>query len=295
VARLPGGEEVPVGAGLTLVCPACRRFSERGLELFTVEPDGADFLKCAGCGQRWPVREGIPVFHRDADFSLPLFGDDAPSLALDQPESSPLPHALAQLSSYLNADVSQLLAKLRERPRVANSLELGCSVGLTLADGSVGLDRSAPALQAAAKLIDGGVDYWRRVSGRRYERTSLRREPLRNVRLVCADALDPPFVPGSFQRVAAFNLLDNVSSPRALLHHMHQLCEEGGEILLSTPYAWRDGIVAPEERLDGPEGLRSEVRSLGWTIEDDCDLRWSVPHDSRAETVYLVHYLRARR
>jgi SAM-dependent methyltransferase len=118
------------------------------------------------------------------------------------------------------------------------------------------------------------------------------------VQLVCADALDAPFPPGSFERVVALNLLDNVPSPRALLHHLHLLAAPGGEIVLSSPFAWRDGIVEANERLAGPDpasALHEEIRQLGWRIEDSGDIAWTLRRDARSASVYQVHYLRARR
>jgi hypothetical protein len=104
--------------------------------------------------------------------------------------------------------------------------------------------------------------------------------------------------PGVFGRVVALNLLDNVSSPRALLNHLHLLAAPGAEIVLSSPFAWRDGIVEPGERLAGPDpaaALREEMRQLGWRIEDSGDLAWTLRRDARAASAYRVYYVRARR
>ena len=49
---------------MDLVCPACRRHTERGLELYTVDRDG-DLLRCRGCAREYPVLDGIPVLLRD--------------------------------------------------------------------------------------------------------------------------------------------------------------------------------------------------------------------------------------
>src|SRR5258708_21336640 len=53
---------------------------------------------------------------------------------------------------------------------------------------------------------------------------------------------------------------------RSLLHHIHQLAAPSGEILLASPYAWRDDVVDSAERLAGADPaavLRDEVRALG--------------------------------
>ena len=40
---------------MQLICPACRKQTERGLELFSVEPAGPGLLRCQGCARTYPV------------------------------------------------------------------------------------------------------------------------------------------------------------------------------------------------------------------------------------------------
>lgn len=301
---------------MQLICPSCRRHTDRGLELFTLEPVGSQGLRCTGCGKVYPVVEDIPVLLRDlsqAD-ALGLFAplhtpEVLAALAEAGPDGAPLPHLVDQLSSYLPSwerGFEAIAAKLRGRPRVPLALELGCGVGRALfelsagADAVIGLDRSGAFLRAARTLLGGAeLPYALRMSGRSYTRAAVRaRAAVDNVRLVCGDVLDPPFAPGQFDRVVALNLLDAVRSPRALLHHLHQLAAPGAEILLASPYAWRDDVVDPGERLGGEDpasALRAEVAALGWSIDDEAELEWTLRRDARASSVYRTHYLRARR
>jgi len=154
-------------------------------------------------------------------------------------------------------------------------------------------------LRTARRLLRGEeLPYARRMAGREYLQASVRGEAAPNAQLVCADAMDAPFAPGVFDRVVALNLLDNVPSPRALLHQLHLLTAPGGEIVLSSPFAWRDGIVDAGERLAGvdpAEALGEEMRKLGWRIDDSDELAWTLRRDARSASAYRVHYVRARR
>lgn len=260
----------------------------------------------------------MPVLLRDLSqleqFGLVSLEPEALALlAAAGPDGSMLAHGVEQLSTYLDSswgDLAQprlepgfaaLASRLAAGPRVAAAVELGCGVGRGLASLQaelvVGLDQSLAALRVARRILRGvPVPYARRTSGRSYEIALLQALARPGVELVCADALDPPFAPGTFARVAAMNLLDNVRAPRALLHHLHQLASPEGELLLATPYAWRDGIVDEGERLDGPDALRAELLALGWTaVDEELRVPWTLRRDDRTATRYEVHFLRARR
>ena len=121
--------------------------------------------------------------------------------------------------------------------------------------------------------------------------------------LVCGDALDPPLVPGVFGRVVALNLLDAVASPRQLLSVLDGLCRPGGEIIMSSPYAWQSSVMADHERLGGADpaaDLAALLRggtelSARYAIEDEADLVWTLRRDARATATYSIHYVRARK
>jgi SAM-dependent methyltransferase len=280
--------------------------------VYTVDREGP-LLRCRGCAKAYPVIDGIPVLLADPDplgFFAPLAEVEVlATLAAAGPDGAPLPHLVEQLSSYLPAWESGfegLALKLRDRPRVHRALEIGCGVGrglYELAPGAevvYGLDRSGAFLRAARQLLAGeDLPYARRMAGRSYVRAVVKAPaPVHNVELVCADALEPPFLPEQFDRVVALNVLDSVRSPRALLHHIALLTRPGGEILLASPYAWRDDTVPLEERLgtsDPAAALREEVRKLGFSIEDEAEIPWTLRRDARALSLYQTHFLRCRR
>ena len=327
-----------------MVCPACRKWSERGIELATLEvesrsrTDGEELvegvLRCTECARRFAVVDGIPVLlceggeaHMLGLLSQPLDPEVAAVLAEPGPDDAPLPHALAQLGSYLDSQwgdrsdpppggpsppsgFAALARKLRELSsvRVPLCLELGCGVGRGLsalargAEVVVGVDKSPWALRLARRILRGEeVRYPRRAAGQTYLPATVRaqKDAAPGAQLICADAVAPPFPPSTFQRTVALNLLDSVRSPRELLHHLDQLTAPGGDIAVASPYAWRSGITDEHERLGGADpaaALRTEAARLGWTIlEDDDQVPWTLRRDARSASLYAVHWLHARK
>ena len=290
-------------------------------------------LVCTGCARRFPVVEGIPVLLREmGDAHLlgllgqPIDPEVAAVLAEPGPDDAPLPHALAQLGSYLDSQwgdrsdppprgpspswgFEALARKLRDlaSARVPLCLELGCGVGRGLsalargAEVLVGVDKSPWALRLARRILRGEeVRYPRRVAGRTYLPATVRaqQDEAPGAQLICADAVAPPFPPGIFHRVVALNLLDSVRSPRELLHHLDQLAAPGADIAVASPYSWRSGITEETERLGGSDpaaALRSEATQLGWSVVDEAEVPWSLRHDSRSATLYSVHWLHSRK
>lgn len=325
----------------TLVCPGCRVHSDRGLELRTLTRRGA-LLVCE-CGRRYPVLDGVPLVMADPtqyvigelgaliEGEVPL--DVAEVLAETGPDDAPYARLLEHLSIYLDAHwgdratpppdgpaprwpLEALAAKVAARAAapVARAVELGCSVGrivAALAAGAthvVGLDLHMGALRRARRLLAGEpLRYGRRVAGRHYAAAELTAGEHAvaddRVTWVCADALDPPLVPEQYDRVVALNLLDSVRRPRQLLSVLDGLCAPGGELLLSSPYAWQSAIVDESERFGGADPaaalcdlLRSghDLRAR-YHIEEQAELPWTLRKDARSAVSYQVHYLRARK
>jgi hypothetical protein len=75
------------------------------------------------------------------------------------------------------------------------------------------------------------------------------------------------------------------------------LCEPGGELILSSPYAWHSAITPDDKRFGGADPAAALVAHLtaGFAIEEEADLAWTLRRDSRCEVTYRVHYLRARK
>jgi len=331
---------------LVLVCPGCRTRTADRLDLRTLEPRG-DVLVCA-CGRRYPVVAGVPIVMADPAAYLraeaaTVVERDLPAevielLVAGGPDDAPYPRLVEHLSIYLDAHwgdraepspdgpgagfgLGAIAGKIAERAghRVELAVELGCSTGRIVAelaagaDRVAGLDLSFGAVRRARRLLDGErVEYPRRVVGRRYTAARVaagdRAVPADRRLLVCGDALDPPLVPGVFGRVVALNLLDSVASPRQLLAVLDGLCQPGGEIIVSSPYAWQSSVMADHERLgwcatdaaDPAAGLTALLRAgtglaARYEIEDEAELPWTLRRDARSVASYSIHYVRARK
>jgi uncharacterized protein YbaR (Trm112 family)/SAM-dependent methyltransferase len=313
-----------------LVCPSCRTLSGDRLDVRTLERAG-DLLVCE-CGRRYPVIDGVPLVVKDtgaylrADLATVVERDLPPAVAAelvaDVPDDAPYARMLEHLSIYLDAhwgdraeptpdpawSLAPFIERIRALPRVAHAVELGCSVGRVLAElpaeRATGIDLHFGAVRRANRLLAGEtLPYARREIGRHYSTASARGIATTGRQLVCSDALDPPLLPDVFDRVVALNVLDSVASPRQLLSVVDGLCAMGGEIILSSPYAWQSSVVHEGQRIGGADpaaalaailcegaGLRAAYR-----IEDDCEISWTLRRDARSSVTYRTHYIRARK
>ena len=288
------------------------------LDLRTLARRG-DLLVCE-CGRRYPIVDGVPIVMQDpggylASGTLAVIERDldpevAALLVADVPDDSPYAHLLEHLSIYLGSQwgpgLAAVIDKLAALPRVDDAVELGCSVGriarelARTANRVVALDLQFAAVRRARRLLAGeSLAYARRIVGRHYETARIAAgERVPNVTFACADALDPPLVPGAFDRVVAVNLLDSVRSPRQLLAVLDGLAAPRGEVIVTSPYAWQSSVMADAERLGGADpaaAVISHFREAGYTLEDEAELPWVLQRDARTTISYRIHYVRARK
>ncbi|HEX4462741.1 MAG TPA: methyltransferase domain-containing protein [Polyangia bacterium] len=263
-----------------------------------------------------------------------LHPETAALMAAAGPDDAPYPWLVEHLSVYLDAHwgdratpppdgpsppfgMAAIAAKLAALPPRGLTVELGASAGRGAwelarvnADAPVvapviAIDLQFAALRRARRLARGqALAYARRVAGRHYTTATIA-APLATPALgfVCGDALDPPLVPGAFDRVVALNLVDAVSAPPQLLSVVDGLCAPGGEVILTSPYAWQSGIVLEEHRLGGADPAAAVRRRFTdgdelearYTVVEEAELPWTLRRDARAATVYRVHWLRAQK
>lgn len=317
-----------------LVCPGCRTATPSGDRIDVRTLSRAGDLYVCECGRRYPIVGDVPVvFAQPPDPSLVVEREVTPEVAAALVEAGPDDAAYPRLLEHLSISFdahwgdrtdppdgfasAALVAKLAERAaraedRVALAVELGCGAGRMLAelargaDHVVGVDIQHAVLRRAARLLSGEpVAYARRMIGRTYApavaRAGDRAVPAARRTLVCGDALDPPLIPGAYQRVVALNLLDCVRQPRQLLTVIDALCAPGGEVIVSSPYAWQSAHVDEDARIGGadPAGavraLFERGLSVPYTIEDEAELPWTLRRDARGAATYCIHYLRARK
>jgi len=282
-----------------LICLACRVIADEGIELQTLERVG-DEMVCT-CGQRYPVLRGVPVIGPAPAEELPFDQESLHKVTDD----SALAHLAHHLSTYLDAHWpprGPLVDKLRALEAVPATVELGCNVGGALAvlpgERLVGVELSQPTSCRAQALLRGeSVPYLRRVSGKHFE-PAVAHGIARPATIVCANALDPPLVPGSFDRVVALNVLDSVAQPRQLLSVVDALCRPGGEIIVACPYQWvgEDRLESADPAAELVEILRSgrDLRAA-YTVLDEAELEWTLRRNARSRVVYTNHYVRARK
>lgn len=306
-----------------LVCPGCRTRQGDRLELRTLERSG-DVLACA-CGRRYPVVDGVPIVMGDPGGYLrgemavvverELRPEVAEVLVEHVGDDQPYARLLEHLSIYLDAhwgdrarpevafggrEIAERIAALA---RVERAVELGCSVGRMVAEVQaervVGIDLQFGAVRRARRILDGErVAYGRRMVGRHYASAEIESRCVAGRMLVCGDVLDPPLIPGRYDRVVALNLLDSVARPRLLLDVMDGLCRSGGELVLSSPYSWQSSVMEDGERIGGMDPARevaAMVRGKGYRIEEEAEVGWSLRRDARSTVAYRVHWLRARK
>ena len=201
-------------------------------------------------------------------------------------------------------------------------LEIGCSVGRIVfeeaQEGSVvlGIDTNVSMLRLAQRAArTGSIAYPRRRQGLLYDR---REFPLpfpdrKRIDFWIGDGTVLPFSEERFRRVIALNVLDATPAPLDLLRSMSSALEDGGELLLATPFDWSGAVTPPPAWIgghsaraaghgSGPSILRALLTpgahpvSLGQVhvLGEIERLRWTLRTHERSMTEYQLYGLAAR-
>jgi hypothetical protein len=152
-------------------------------------------------------------------------------------------------------------------------------------------------------LAGESLAYARREIGRNYSTATTTGTRVADRKLVCSDALDPPVLPEVYDRVIALNMIDSVAHPRQLLSVIDGLCKLGGEVIVSSPYAWQSSVMGERERIGGadPAGAVRAIFAAGqnlrarYRIEEEAEISWTLRRDARSAVTYKAHYIRARK
>jgi putative 4-mercaptohistidine N1-methyltranferase len=155
--------------------------------------------------------------------------------------------------------------------RIERALDLGCAVGRSTfelartAREVIGIDLSQRFISTAQEIQRTGKIQFRRLEeGSFYTTISRQLDPTidrTRCRFEVGDALQLRSGLGAFDLVLAANLIDRVTSPRALLTGLRQLLNPGGYLLIASPYTWLAEFTPPQEWL-GATQFWSETTTL---------------------------------
>lgn len=265
-----------------LCCPRCRARDARGQLIVHALGPAEGGLGCPGCGELYPLVDGVPLVLRDLDAWL---ASEAPAVLarrdlpgptrarLLQGASGALGRARQLEAAWATPPGGTLPARVRAlvEPLPGPLLDLGCGTG---------------ALHGRADATGLELCFTR---ARAY-----------CGRGVVGDAHDPPFRAGSFQSLLLLNLIDACREPLLVLQQADALLRPGGALLLTTPWCWNDAVTPPGERIDPgslPDLLRGR-RGLPLDYEllaEEDGLTWRVATGPRVVHEYRCQLLLARK
>jgi len=160
---------------------------------------------------------------------------------------------------------AEICLKAMEGRQMGHALDLGCGVGrasFELAKGGfkqvTGLDFSTRFFRLAARMQEEGTlrytfpEEGEIVSFHEVSLTDVGLDSARDqVQFFQADACNLPEKFCGYDLVLAANLIDRLYSPRRFLSTIHQRMNQGGLLVISSPYTWQEEFTKKEEWLGG--------------------------------------------
>lgn len=274
--------------------------------------------------ERVRLPDGTPVLMSNAaEWLAESAGEvDVELLALPYPALCRLARFLPEIASEvpLRATLRELLATYAP-PGAALAVEAGCGIGpdlpalRTVADAVIALDGTISSARVARSLVAGeAVPLLARREGRRFTTAEdVARAPLSGVTVIVGNAMEMPLRDACADVVLAANLVDSIYDPLRLISELDRVLAPGGLLLLTSPFAWEDGITPPEAQLGGSTipafaalgseaalqaVLRGEtpwLSSLRYELLETRDVAWTLRDHARGTSTYDVHVLAARK
>lgn len=161
---------------------------------------------------------------------------------------------------------------LKTVPSYGRALDLGCAVGRSsfelarYCEEVVGIDYSANFIQAADRLrLDGSLPYQRTDEGRlttpcvAHVPEGIDRQ---RVRFEVGDACWLGGGWGRFDVALLINLLDRLKEPRWCLEQLPGLMNQGGQLVVASPFTWMEEYTPVAKWLGGYEEAGKAVGSF---------------------------------
>lgn len=217
---------------IQFVCPQCGA---------AVRAAGSAYT-CDTCNRDYPVRYGIPDFRLRPDRYLDLQAEIAKAARLAEASTSRSFEQLLDFYYEITEDVPPELAG-RYKASILNGIRhadpLAADLAAALANAPVGTIALDAGCGAGSMLVAAhrrgvrmvGVDIalrWLVICRKRLDELGLA------IPLVCADIADSPFAPGSFDAVAAIDLVEHVPDTERLMRALSLASKPGATLWLTA-------------------------------------------------------------
>lgn len=161
------------------------------------------------------------------------------------------------------------------------ALDLGCALGRSTLELSpyfenvVGIDFSTRFIEKANSILDEKIlryaicnegdimDY--------YERKLpeyLLKHPLNNINFYQADACNLPIKFKNLDLIFAGNLIDRLHTPRNFLQNIHEYINNGGLLILTSPYTWLEEYTPKDKWVGGYKRNAENINTLKGLTEE---------------------------